>query len=130
MTNPDFVELFAGESVSLMGTFVTQFAMPLVAISAASDHVPGRLLYALRFAPVIVVALVAGIWLDRVRRRPVLIGCSLSCAVLIGLVPLSSTYGFLSIGLLLVVAALVGALNCVFDIGALSYVPNLVERGT
>jgi MFS family permease len=127
-TNRDFVKLFSGEMVSLIGTQITQFAMPLVAILTLRATVfEVGILNALRLAPVIVVALFAGVWLDRARRRPVLIGCSLCCAVLIGLVPLASATGHLSLGLLYVVAVLVGGLNVVFDIGALSYVPNLVE---
>ena len=75
----------------------------------------------------IVVSLFAGVWLDRRRRRPVLIGCALGNAVLIGLVPLASATGLLSIGLLYTVAVLVGTLTVVFDVGVLSYVPFLVE---
>ncbi len=127
--NRDFAKLFAGEAVSLIGTQITQFTMPLVALLALRATVfEVGVLNALRLAPVVVVALFAGVWLDRTRRRPVLIGCSLSCAVLIGLVPLASATHHLSMGLLYVVAALVGGLNVVFDVGALSFVPNLVER--
>jgi MFS family permease len=129
LTNHDFVKLFAGESVSLIGTQITMFTMPLVAILTLKATVfQVSVLLALRLAPVIVVAVFAGVWLDRVRRRPVLIVCSLSSAVLIGLVPLASATGHLSMDLLYVVAVLVGGLNVIFDIGTLSYVPNLVER--
>jgi Na+/melibiose symporter-like transporter len=129
LANRDFVKLWAGETVSLVGTQVTQFTMPLVAILTLNAQVfEVGVLNALRFVPVIVVALFAGVWLDRRRRRPVLIACALGNAVLIGLVPLSSAAGFLSIGLLYVVATAAGTLTVVFDVGALSYVPFLVER--
>jgi MFS family permease len=128
MSDRNFVKLFTGEAVSLIGTQVTQFAMPLVAILTLKASVfEVGLLNALRLAPVIVVALFAGVWLDRTRRRPVLITCSLVCALLIGLVPVASAAGFLSMGLLYAVTLLVGSLNVIFDVGALSYVPNLVE---
>jgi MFS-type transporter involved in bile tolerance (Atg22 family) len=127
--NTDFVKLWAGETVSLIGTQVTQFAMPIVAVLTLRATVfEVGVLNALRFVPVIVVALFAGVWLDRRRRRPVLVACSLANAVLIGLVPLASVTGLLSIGLLCVVTALAGTLSVVFDVGALSYVPFLVER--
>jgi MFS family permease len=129
LANRDFFKLWAGETVNLIGTQVTQFAMPLVAVltlDATAFQV--GVLNALRFVPVIVVAVFAGVWLDRRKRRPVLIACSLSSAVLIGLVPLASVTGVLSIGLLYVVTTLVGTLSVVFDVGALSYVPFLVER--
>jgi MFS family permease len=126
--NRDFVKLWIGETISLMGTQVTSFALPLVAIITLNASVfQVGLLAATKYVPVIALSLLAGVWLDRRRRRPVLIACALGSAVLIGLVPLSSVTGLLSIGLLYVVNALVGTLNMVFDIGALSYVPSLVE---
>jgi MFS-type transporter involved in bile tolerance (Atg22 family) len=128
-TNRDFVRLWTGETISLIGTQVTQFAMPLVAVlTLRASAFDVGILNALRYLPVIVVALLAGVWLDRRRRRPVLIACSLANAVLIGLVPLASVTGLLSIGLLYLVTAATGTLSVVFDVGALSYVPFLVER--
>jgi MFS family permease len=124
----DFVKLWAGQTVSLVGTQVTQFAMPLVAVLTLNATVfQVGLLFAVRFIPVILLSLFAGVWLDRRRRRPVLIVCALGNAGFIALVPVASAAGFLSIGLLYVVTALVGTLNMVFDVGALSYVPQLVE---
>ena len=128
LTNRDFVKLFAGESVSLIGSQITLFTMPLIAVLTLRAPVfEVGVLNALRFAPVIVVAVFAGVLLDRTRRRPVLIACSASSAILIGLVPLASVTGHLSIGLLYLVSALMAGLSCVFDVGVLSYVPNLVE---
>jgi hypothetical protein len=127
--NPDFVKLWAGETVSLVGNQVTLFTMPLVAILTLNATVfEVGILNALRFVPVILLSLFAGVWLDRRRRRPVLIACALCSSLLIGLVPLASALGLLSIGLLYVVTALVGALSMTFDVGALSFVPFLVPR--
>lgn len=129
LINRDFARLWAGETVSQVGSQVTQFALPLVAIlTLRATVLQVGVLNALRFVPVIVVALVAGIVLDRRRRRPVLIACSLTNAALIGLVPLASVTGRLSMGLLYAVALLVGTLTVCFDVGALSYVPVLVGR--
>ena len=128
-SNPDFVKLWAGQTVSLIGTQVTQFTMPLVAILTLNATVlEVGVLNALRFVPVLLLSLFAGVWLDRRRRRPVLIACALGNAVLIGLVPIASVTGLLSIGLLYVVVTLAGLLSMIFDVGALSYVPNLVDR--
>jgi len=127
--NSDFVKLWVGETISLIGSQVTQFALPLVAVlTLRSTVLEVGALNALRFVPVIVISIFAGVWLDRRRRRPVLVASALCSAVMIGLVPLASAIGLLSIGLLYVVAVLSGALTVVSDVGALSYVPFLVER--
>lgn len=129
LSNPDFTKLFIGETISQIGSQVTQFTMPLVAIiTLNASALEVGVLNALKFVPVIVVAIFAGVWLDRRQRRPVMIACALGNAALIGLVPISSVAGFLSIGLLYVVITLTGSLTVIFDVGALSYVPSLVER--
>ena len=125
----DFAKLWAGETVSQLGSQVTIFALPLVAILTLHATVlEVGLLNGMRYLPVIVIALPVGVWFDRRRRRPVLIACACSSAVVIGLVPLASVTGILSIGLLCVVAVAAGALSMAFDIGSFSYVPSLVER--
>jgi MFS family permease len=114
--------------VSLIGTQVTQFALPLVAVITLRATVfEVGVLNALKFVPVIVFSLFAGVWLDRRRRRPIMIAAALGNVLLIGLVPIASAAGVLSIGLLYVVVTLAGSLGMVFDIGALSFVPSLVE---
>lgn len=129
LINRDFATLWAGETISQFGSQVTLFALPLVAILTLKATVfEVGVLNALRFVPVIVVAVVAGVMLDRCRRRPVLIVCSAARAVLIGLIPLAQATGMLSLGLLYAVTLLVGTLTVCFDVGALSYVPYLVGR--
>lgn len=125
----NFVKLWSGETVSLIGNQITQFTLPLVAILTlhASTAQVG-VLNACRTAPVVVVSLFAGVWLDRRRRRPILIACSLGNAALIALVPISDATGLLDIGLLYLVCLAVGVLSVIYDIGVLTYVPTLIER--
>jgi MFS family permease len=127
--NRDFVKLWAGETVSLVGSQITQFTLPLIAILTLGASVfQVGLLNACRYAPVVVVSLFAGAWLDRRRRRPVLIACSLANAVLIGLIPIGYGLGVLNLDMLYLIVLVAGALTVVFDVGVLSYVPTLVER--
>jgi len=128
-SNRDFMKLWAGETVSLVGTQITQFALPLVAILTLQASVfQVGVLAACRNVPVVLVSLFAGVWLDRCRRRPVLIACSLANAFLIGLIPVASVLGLLSMNLLYLVCVLSGAVSVTFDVGVLSYVPSLVGR--
>ena len=129
LANRDFVKVWAGESISAIGTQVTQLALPLVALLTLHATVlEVGFLNATRYAPVIVFSLLAGVWLDRRRRRPVLIACDLACAVFIGLIPVAYALGVLSIWLLYVLAAAAGVSQVFFDIGGLAYLPGLVER--
>jgi MFS family permease len=86
------------------------------------------ILNALRLLPVVIFSLFAGVWLDRHRRRPIMIACSLGNGVLTGLVPLCSLFHVLSMPLLYAVTFLVGALSVVFDVGVLTYLPGIVDR--
>src|SRR5260370_39662951 len=116
--NRDFAKLWAGESISLIGTQVTQFAMPLVAILSLNATVfEVGVLNALRVVPVIILSLFAGVWLDPRRLRPVLIGCALGNCALIGLVPITSVAGGRSIGLLYPVVTLTRARTMTYSVG-------------
>jgi MFS family permease len=129
LRNHDFVRLWAGETVSLFGTQVTQLALPLVAILTLNATVfQIGILNAAQYAPIVVVSLFAGVWLDRRRRRPVLVVTNLGRAVLTALIPLAYLLGWLSMPLIYVVVVLLGTLAVVFDVAVLSYLPGLVER--
>lgn len=129
LRNPEFLRFWIGESVSLVGTEVTRFAFPLVAvISLGASAFEVGVINAMRYVPIVVVSLFAGAWLDRRRRRPVLIAANVGRAVFIGIVPLAASVHALSIWLMCVVALVVGVLTVVFDVGSLSYVPTIVDR--
>ena len=83
--NPAFVLVWTGQSVSQLGSQVTLIALPLTAILLlhASPTEVG-LLFATGYAPAAAFGLLAGVWVDRVRRRSLLIGCQLFLA---GLTP-------------------------------------------
>jgi MFS family permease len=130
LRHPDFRKLWAGETVSLFGSEVTELALPLVAVLAL-DAGAGQmgLLAAARFAPFLLVTLPAGVWADRQRRRPVLIGANLGRCLLVALVPLLAGLGLLRIQHLYGIAFAVGVLTVLFDVAYQSYLPSLVDRG-
>ncbi|GIE97675.1 MFS transporter [Paractinoplanes rishiriensis] len=127
--NRDFVKLWGGETVSLVGSQVTDLALPLVAIlTLQATAFEVGLLNVARYAPFVLLSLFAGVWFDRHRRRPTLIGVNLGRAVLIGLVPVAGLLHLLTMEWLYLIAFLVGILTVLFDVGVLSYVPSVVER--
>lgn len=74
------------------------------------------------------VGLVAGAWVDRLRRRPLMIWTDLGRAVLLATIPLAAIGGWLSLAHLLVVALLTAALTTVFDVADNAYLPTIVPR--
>ncbi|MGQ0772946.1 MAG: MFS transporter [Pseudonocardiales bacterium] len=126
--NRDFVKLWSGESVSFLGSTVTEFTLPLVALLTlqATPFQVGLLTVA--WSTPFLLSLFVGVWVDRHRRRPILIGTNLARAVAVGLVPLAAVFGLLSMPQLYVAAFVLGALTVPFDLAYLSYVPSLVDR--
>ena len=126
--NRDFLRFWFGESVSLVGSQVTSLALPLTAIEAfhASDRQVGLLRF-LQLVPYLALAMLFGVWVDRVRRRHVMLGANLARLVLITAVPVLHWLGLLSLTPLLVIACAIGVASVLFDVSWMSYVPTLVE---
>ncbi len=86
------------------------------------------MLQALGWLPFVLVGLPAGVWVDRLRRRPILIAADLGRALILLAVPISYLIGALSVWQLFVVAFAVGILDVFFDVADQSYLPSLVEH--
>jgi len=127
--HPDFVKLWTAQTVSQFGDEVTQLAVPLVAIlTLDAEPFEIGLLGTFQFMPFILLTIPAGVWVDRLRRRPILIGADIGRALLLTSIPIGFVSGFLSIWQLYVVAFSVGCLEVFFDVAYQSYLPSVVER--
>jgi len=107
----------------------TTLALPLTAVLVlgATPWEMG-LLAAVGGAPWFLFGPFAGVWVDRVRRRPLLIGTDLARALLLGSIPLAATLGVLRLGQLYLVAFPIGVASVLFEIAQQSYFPALVTR--
>jgi MFS family permease len=129
LRHSDFLKLWSAETVSQFGTAITQLALPLTAIlvlKATAFQV--GLLTTAQFLPFILVGLPAGVWVDRMRRRPLLIVGDLGRAVVLASIPIAYELGHLHMLHLYVAAFLVGVLTVFFDVAYMSYLPSLVHR--
>ena len=125
---PDFLKLWAGESVSLFGSQITTLALPLTAVlTLKATPLEVSLVMAARFAPFLLVTLLAGVWVERRRRRPVLIAANLGRAVLMTSIPILALTGLLRIEYLYMGAFLIGLFTVFFDLAYLSYLPALLR---
>lgn len=127
--NADFRWLFAGATVSYFGSLVSGVALPLVAIVTLDVGPSGIALISLAgLIPGFATGLVAGAWVDRLRRRPILIGTDLIRAVVILSIPVAAWLDVLTIWQLVALSALMSVCGTVFDVADNAFLPTVVAR--
>ncbi|MGW8985192.1 MFS transporter [Streptomyces parvus] len=123
----DFKRLWAGNSVTEFGSQVTMTALPLIAVARLdADGLRIGMLQGLYLIPFFLLALPAGVWLDRAARRPVMVTMDVARAALVATIPLAVVLDSLTWPHLYVVALAGGAMTLLYDIAAAAYVPTLV----
>jgi MFS family permease len=123
----DFLKLWAGQTVSVFGSLLSRTAIPFTAALTLHATPPQMaLLGAADTVPALCVGLFAGAWVDRVRRRPLLIAADLLRALVLCLVPLAAWQGALRMEHLFIAGLLTGVLNTLFDVAYGAYLPTLV----
>ena len=127
--NGDFLCLWSAQTVSEVGSQVTNLALPLAAIlvlKASTFEVAA--LGVVEFLPFVLFSLPAGVWVDRLRRRSILIAADWGRAAALGSIPIAYVAGALTLGQLYAVGFVTGVLTVFFDVAYQSYLPSLVER--
>jgi MFS family permease len=125
----DFRQLWAAETISQFGTQITQIALPLLAVItlSASEFEMGVLI-ALETLAFLVIGLPAGAWVDRWRRKRVLVVNDLARAIALGSLPLAFAFDRLTLWQLFAVALVTGISTVFFDVAYQSYLPSLVDK--
>jgi MFS family permease len=129
LREPAFRRFWIGQSISFVGSHVTELALPLTAVlllHATADQM--GLLTAIGYVPFLLIGLVAGVWVDRFRRRPILIATDLLAAAAIVAIPLAAAAGALRIEILYLSGFVVGFVEVVGPVAYQSFVPTLVGR--
>jgi MFS family permease len=125
----DFRRLWAGQAVSVLGSQVTAFALPVLAVTTLNaDASEMSLLRTLEFLPFLLLTLPVGLWLDRHPARPAMLVANGVRAAAIAVVAIAGALGGLQMSWLYGAIMLVGAATVVFDVAYLSYLPALVRR--
>jgi MFS family permease len=127
--NPAFVRVFSAATVSIFGSLVTRTALPFAAILVLGAG-PGEVAAIRAFEIVggVAIGLVAGAWVDRLPRRPVMIAADVGQAVCLGTIPVAAIAGWLSIPQLIVVAFLASILSTFHNVADNAYLPTVVDR--
>ena len=128
LRHADFVKLWVGQTVSDLGTSVTGVVLPLVAVVylQATPFEVGALA-AIEWLPWLLTGLPAGVWVDRSRRRPLMLWCDVIRAVAIGSLPVTAAFGTLYLAQLYAAAAVVGVATVLFQVAYQAYLPTLIE---
>jgi Na+/melibiose symporter-like transporter len=126
--NHAFTRLWLAQVISNAGSQITNLALPLTAVLVlgASPAQMGLLGIAGRL-PELFFGLLAGVWVDRIRRRPILVGADLGRALLLGSIPAAALLGYLTFAHLYLVAFAAGSLTVFFSIASVSILPSLVK---
>ncbi len=127
--HPDFLKFWSAQTISQFGTQISQLALPLAAVlvlDAGAFEV--ALLGTVEFLPFLLFALPAGVWVDRLRRRPILVLADVGRGLALATIPLVYAFDALTIWQLYVVGFVVGTLTVFFDVAYQSYLPSLVSR--
>ncbi len=127
--NRAFSRLWFAQAVSRAGSEITNLALPLTAaLTLGATPVQMGLLGIAQRLPELFFGLLAGVWVDRARRSPILVGSDLGRALLLGTIPLAAMLGYLTFAQLYVVAFGVGTLTVFFSLASISILPALVRR--
>lgn len=127
--HPDFRRLFGGSSVSLLGSSVTAVALPLTAVvMLGASPVQMGLLGAASFLPHLVLGLPAGVWVDRLPYRRVMVVTDLLAAATLTTVPILAAGRLLRMWELYPVVMITGACGLFAAIAAQSFTPILIPR--
>jgi MFS family permease len=125
----DFRLLWAGQSISVTGSAVTTFALPLVAVrTLGADTLMMGVLTAMVWLPWLVIGLHAGAWADRRNPRPVMTGCQVASAILIVSIPVLAEAKLLTMWYCLVIAFAAGCSEVIFTAAYNAFVPLLVGK--
>jgi MFS family permease len=125
----DFRLLLAGQTTSQLGTQVSSVALPLLAVlTLQATAFQVGLINAASTVAFALIGLPAGVWLDQLRRRPVLVASDVLRAVVLATIPIAALLGVLSVAQLVVVSFVVGLGRVFFDVGYRSYLPSVIGR--
>ncbi|MEE1610790.1 MFS transporter [Microvirga sp. CF3016] len=127
--NPDFLRLWAAQSLSAIGTRFTREGLPIIAaLSLGATATDLGLLIALSALPGVLLSPFVGAWIDRTRRRRVLIMADLVRAAALMSLPVAAWHDAVSIGQIMGVATVVALFSMIFQTADNAYLPSVVAQ--
>src|SRR5438132_11599887 len=125
----DFLKLWTAESVSQFGSNISQIALPLVAVlSLHATAFQVAALGTVDFLPFLLFSLPAGVWVDRLPRRPIMVTADLGRALALGSIPVAPALGYLTLAQLYIAGRTTGTRTLLFRVSYHPFLPSLCDR--
>ncbi|BCB04796.1 MFS transporter [Bacillus sp. KH172YL63] len=127
--NKSFMKFWIGQTISMFGSQISVMALPLTAVLIFDASPMEMGIYmGMATAPYLVIGLFAGVWVDRVRRRPLMLTSNLLSAAILSLIPVLAWLDLLTISLMYIILFLFGSTRVVFELAYLSFIPSIVGQ--
>src|SRR5690606_27571881 len=125
----NFRFMWGAATVSAFGYYVTDIAIPLLAIDELNvTSFEAGLIRVVQQLPNLLFGLVLGVFVDRMRKKPLLIWSDVLRAAVLLVIPAAALRDHLNLPLVLAVVFLVGALNLLFDVSEGAFIPYVIPR--
>jgi len=125
----DFLRLWSAQTISVFGDQFTALAIPLIAaLMLHATALQMGILIAVEQAPLFFLSLFAGVWVDRLPRRTILITCDLGRGVVLLAIPLAALMHTINMTVLYAVSSIVGVLSVFYYVSYQAFLPSLVGR--
>jgi len=125
--NRDYILMVVAGTISAIGTKISHIALPLLVLGLTQSPIWAGLLGAAQQLPYLLISLPAGVWVDRVNRKRLLVICDLLRGLLLVTIPIAYSLGILSILQLFVVVFVVGICTVLFEVADLAALPHVVH---
>ena len=127
--HPIFLRFWAADTVSVFGSLITRIALPFTAIlMLEASAFEMSLLVLADLVPSCLVGLPVGVWVDRLRRVPLMIASDVMRAAVLVSIPIAAAFDALTLTQLYVVSFVASALAVLFNVAQVSILPGLVSR--
>lgn len=121
--------LWSAAVTSAFGTYITALAIQVLIVDTLDGSgTDVGLVNAARWLPYLLFGLLAGVLVDRVRRRPLMVATDVICALVLAAIPLLAVTGHLHLGWVMAAMAVFGTATLIGDAASQSFLPRVVPR--
>ncbi len=125
----DFLKFWSGDTVTQFTGQISGLALPTIAVLTLKvTGLQLGILQALGFIAFPTMGLFVGVWMDRMKRKPVMVVANLIQVATLASVPLAFVFGVLGLYQLYLVSLVMGTTTLFFDVAYQSYLPTLVDK--